>query len=421
MVPGYSFIPPLEGAVFLVLHGRPCSSCWVSELLPSSIRHRWAMVAWDNVCSMLEYDRSYLCYKNNRSDGYGCFGGMTHDNSRPGGPSWSPATAARRPLPSRRGRHRSRRRGRGAPAAARAPAVRGDACPAPRGRRGRAGGGRAAGEGREGCDVPGAAVGAARRGREPGAALPAFVWPRRGPAPAQVRPRRPGPRPPVGRGLVRPGPPRGSPPAVAAEPARSCQGECPARPGGAAPAEPHRRRRSFRPSGGGGGQKQCRAGGLHRRCRPAAAPSPGRGLLLVACRRCRRGTGNLSGLQRAGEVGQPAAGEGGGRHVGLRAGSRRRSVQKRRGALLEGAGEGGGEKAVPCWRVLPSEKEGAGGRSWGVMSPRELSFISSSGHLFKEHYMSLSMPELCKRLEGWGSLQLISTALLTSFTRAGHP
>lgn len=93
---------------------------------------------------------------------------MTHEDSRPGGPSWSPA---RRSLPCREA--------------------------APRGLLG--GGGKGARWARGCCGVR--AAGPAL----PCPALPAFVWPRRGPAPAQVRPRRPEPRP--RRGGARPGPP----------------------------------------------------------------------------------------------------------------------------------------------------------------------------------------------------------------------
>lgn len=71
--------------------------------------------------------------------------------------------------------------------------------------------------------------------------------------------------------------------------------------------------------------------------------------------------------------------------------------------------------------MLPLEEEGASGRSGGGMSAPELSFLSSSGRPFKDHHMSLSAAELCKHLEGWGSLRLRSMAPLTSFTPAGHP
>lgn len=151
-----------------------------------------------------------------------------------------------------------------------------------------------------------------------------------------------------------------------------------------------------------------------RRC-PGPWPRP------VPDTRCRRGTGKLSGLRRAGE-------EEKGDSWGLRGAGAER--QKWRGALLEGAGDGEaaaglgvGREPGPsllCWRGLRLEEE-AGGHSWGGISLRELSFISSSGRSFKEHHMSLSVRELCKHLEGWESLQLISTAPLASFTPAGHP
>ena len=57
---------------------------------------------------------------------------------------------------------------------------------------------------------------------------------------------------------------------------------------------------------------------------------------------------------------------------------------------------------LPRRRVLPLEEGGASGLSWAAMSLWELSFMSSSGHPFKEHHMSLSMPEFHKHLEGLG-------------------
>lgn len=263
--------------------------------------------------------------------------GMTHEASRPGGPSCSLVAGAAAPsLP------------RGGIAAAGRAEQRLLPLARPRG-----GGSAAAGRER---DVPGAAAGSARRDRRC-PALPAFVWPRRGPAPAQVRPRRPEPRP--RRGGARPGPPA-VPAHCCREPARSCQGECPARPGRAAGGARRRCQGPARPGRGAGAAGADNAGG------PGGLLAvPGRGLRPHA-----RGVGNAAG---SGDASGAAGRSGGGSLLEDGGWLGRRYLQKE--AVLEG---------FP-WR-----------RSELVMSPRELSFISSSGRPFKENHMSLFMPELRK-------------------------
>lgn len=218
---------------------------------------------------------------------------------------WSPA---RRPFLAER-RHRHRRQGRAAPAAAR---------PAPRGLLG--GGGKGARCARGCCGVS-----AARRAL-PCPALPAFVWPRRGPAPAQVRPRRPEPRP--RRGGARPGPPA-LPARCRREPARSRQGECPARPSRGAGGARRRWQGPARPghgAGAAGTDNAGRAGGLLAVPAAACGQTP-------AERETSPGCGGASG----------AAGTSGG------------------GAPQEGAGDGG--DAASCTReaVLEGASLGEGG------------------------------------------------------------
>lgn len=161
--------------------------------------------------------------------------------------------------------------------------VRGDVCPAPRVEE-------------WGVRLPGAAEGRAWRGREPRAVLschvlPAFVWPRcgRGAPPASGEGLYPALPAPAALPAPRPVPPR-----VATEPVTSCQGEWLARPTIAAPMVL------------GGARPGPRAGAVSRNntgrmvCSAAAGLSPGRGQLPDT--RCRRGTGNLSGLRCAGRV-----------------------------------------------------------------------------------------------------------------------
>lgn len=263
--------------------------------------------------------------------------GMTHEASRPGGPSCSLVAGAAAPsLP------------RGGIAAAGRAEQRLLPLARPRG-----GGSAAAGRER---DVPGAAAGSARRDRR----CPALPCPPlSGPGAGRLPPRcgRGAPSPARGgEGLV-PARPRFPPAAAGSRPGAV---RVSVRPG---PAEPRAvrggaaRARPGRGAGAAGADNAGGPGGL--------LAVPGRGLRPHA-----RGVGNAAG---SGDASGAAGRSGGGSLLEDGGWLGRRYLQKE--AVLEG---------FP-WR-----------RSELVMSPRELSFISSSGRPFKENHMSLFMPELRK-------------------------